>query len=118
METRLPLILVDAGLPDPAANEWVCDDHGARLHRPDLSWPAWKVALDYDGRHHRERDDEASVRAGRASDWRQRQDESRRDVLSDHGWSYRVFSAFDVFRRADVIVERVRLLLRRAGAPV
>jgi very-short-patch-repair endonuclease len=118
METRLRLILIGAGLPDPAVNEWVRDGYGAPIHRPDLSWPQWKVALDYDGRHHRERDDEESVWAGQASDWRQRQDESRRDLLGDHGWAYRVFSSFDVFRRADVVVERVRLLLRRAGAPV
>lgn len=118
METRLRLLVVEAGLPDPLVNEWVRDEHGAPLHRPDLSWPRWKVALDYDGRHHRQRDEEEAVRTGQASDWRQRQDESRRDLLADHGWAYRVFSSFDVLRRSGLAAERVRVLLRRNGAPV
>ena len=118
METRLRLMLVAAGLPEPVVNVWVLDEYGARIHRPDLSWPEWKVAVDYDGRHHGQNDSEDTVRAGQASDWRQRQDESRRDVLGDLGWAYRVFTSFDVLRRSDVSTERVRMLLRRAGAPV
>ena len=118
METRLRLLLVEAGLPEPLVNEWVRDDHGVPPHCPDLSWPQWKVAVDYDGRLHRERDEEDVVRTGQASDWRHRQDESRRDVLGDQGWAYRACSSFDVLRRGAMTAERVRMLLRRGGAPV
>lgn len=118
METRLRLLLEDAGLPEPVVNEWVKASDGTPLHRPDLSWPQWRVAVDYDGRHHDDRDRERDVRAGRASDWRARQDQSRRDLLTDDGWAFRVFTAFDVLGRGEITVERVRRLLRRAGAPV
>jgi very-short-patch-repair endonuclease len=74
------------------------------------------VAVDYDGAHHEQRDDDAAVRAGRASDWRQRQDQSRRDLLADLGWVFRVLTSFDIFRRPGQTVERVRETLRRAGA--
>ncbi|MGV8848543.1 MAG: hypothetical protein ACOH16_03260 [Propionibacteriaceae bacterium] len=110
---------IEAGLPDPAVNEWVRGSSPAhpRTVRTCLGRDGRWRSTTTDGTTGRD-DEEDSVRAGQASDWRQRQDESRRDVLGDLGWAYRVFSGFDVFRRADVGVERIRLLLRRAGAPV
>ena len=88
------------------------------LHKPDLSWPRWRVAADYDGRHHSERDREEDVRAGRASDWRLRQDTASRELLDSIGWRLRVFTSFDVYRRPERSVERMRSTLRLAGAPV
>lgn len=79
------LLIADAGLPEPSVNEWIVDDAGAPIHKADLSWPQWRVAVDYDGVHHQRRDGEAEVREGRASDWRQRQDQSRGDLLTDLG---------------------------------
>jgi hypothetical protein len=52
METRLRLLLRTSGLPRPSVNEPVHDQGGQWVHTPDLSWPRWKVALDYDGAHH------------------------------------------------------------------
>jgi len=118
METRLRLIFLAAGLPEPEVNHWVRLPDGTGIHCPDLSWPRWRVAADYDGRHHRDTDDEEDVRLGRASDWRQRTDNTRRDQLDDIGWTLRVFTSFDVYRRPDASAERMRTVLRRAGAPV
>lgn len=118
METRLRLLFADAGLPEPEVNQWVRLADGTPVHKPDLSWPQWRVAADYDGRHHAERDLDADVRAGRASDWRQRQDSSRRDLMELAAWRLRVFTSFDVFRRQELSVERMRMALREAGAPV
>lgn len=118
METRLRLIFEDAGLPEPVVNRWVTRDHGDPIHCPDLSWPAWRVAADYDGGHHADRDSENDVRRRRASDWRQRQDTSRRDLLEEVGWILRVFTSFDVFRAPERAVERMRTALRMAGADV
>lgn len=118
METRMRLLFAEPGLPEPMVNQWIVDGDGAPIHKADLSWPQWRVAIDYDGRHHHQRDDEDAVHAGRASDWRQRQDESRRDLLADLGWVFRVLTSFDIFRRPELTIERVRVTLRRAGAPV
>lgn len=54
METRFRLVVIDAGIPEPAVNEDVVDDAGTFLGRPDLSWPDVRIALEYDGDHHRE----------------------------------------------------------------
>jgi hypothetical protein len=118
METRLRLVFVETGLPQPEVNRWVRLPDGTGVHCPDLSWPQWRVAADYDGAHHFDRDDVEDVRIGRASDWRQRTDITRRDQLDDIGWTLRVFTSFDVYRRALLSAERMRMALRRAGAPV
>lgn len=118
METRLRLMFAEAGLPEPEVNQWVRDADGHPIHQPDLSWPRWKVAADYDGAHHAQRDSDEAVRTGRASNWRQRQDNSRRDVMDDAGWRFRVFTALDVYGRRDLAVERMRRTLRAAGAPL
>lgn len=52
METRLRLLIVRGGLPRPDANRDVVVD-GAWLARPDLSYPGLRIAIEYDGDHHR-----------------------------------------------------------------
>jgi hypothetical protein len=118
METRLRLIFADAGLPEPVVNRWVTRDDGSGIHCPDLSWPAWRVAADYDGRHHADRDSTDEVRRGHASDWRKRQDTSRGELLEEAGWILRVFTSYDVFRAPERATERMRAALRKAGADV
>lgn len=56
METWLRLAVVDAGFPEPELQVEVSDHHGRFLGRVDMAWPAHRVALEYDGDHHRERD--------------------------------------------------------------
>lgn len=102
----------------PQVNVWVRDSGGEPIHRPDLSWPRWRVAADYDGAHHFEQDDTSAVLAGRRSNWRRRHDISRQDQLMDAGWQLRVFTAYDLITRHERSVERMRSTLRRAGAPV
>lgn len=118
METRLRLIFEDAGLPEPTVNEWVRDANGDPVHRPDLSWPTWKVAADYDGTHHNDRDSLEDVRDGRRSNWRQRQDASRHDLLDEVDWALRVFTSFHVLRAPEIGVRRMRDALRLHGADV
>jgi hypothetical protein len=45
----------------------VLDGGGGYLHTPDLSWPRWRVAVDYDGAHHFAPDP-----PGREDQWRRR----------------------------------------------
>jgi hypothetical protein len=52
-ETRLRLLLVRAGLPEPRANIDVTTRDGRRIGRGDLVWPEWRTVTEYDGEQHR-----------------------------------------------------------------
>ncbi|GAA3675817.1 hypothetical protein GCM10023081_12760 [Arthrobacter ginkgonis] len=102
-ETKLRLALAEVGLPEPALGLVVCDGFGRPVLFPDLAFPDYRVAVQYDGGHHL-----ASAQA--ASDVRR---ESRTLVL---GWKSVVVT------RADVVdgdyapaARRVRQELRRRG---
>ncbi|MEU6073120.1 DUF559 domain-containing protein [Micromonospora sp. NPDC047074] len=77
METRLRLVLHDAGLPPPTAQHDVHGTHSRRvrvfLGRVDLAYPRWQIAIEYEGDHHRERvhfqRDVARLNALRAAGW-------------------------------------------------
>jgi hypothetical protein len=53
METRLRLLIVRAGLPEPVIGHVVYSKHGDYVGRPDLAYPDEKVAIEYEGDHHR-----------------------------------------------------------------
>ena len=86
METRLRLLLLDAGVPVATAQFEVRDLAGALLGRVDLAWPALRLAVEYDGDQHRDpqqfRDDVARLNALRLA-----------------GWTVLRFTADDVLRR-------------------
>jgi hypothetical protein len=103
METRLRLLLVLAGLPRPVANRDVVA-HGGWIARPDLSYPELKIAIEYDGDHHR------------VSRRQWQNDIGRRRVLEEEGWLVLVFTADDVLRRGDDTVRRVRSALAQGRA--
>lgn len=56
METWLRLAVVDAGFTEPLVNIEVHDPDGVFLGRVDLAWPELRIALEYDGDHHRHRE--------------------------------------------------------------
>ncbi|OII37348.1 hypothetical protein BIU98_16290 [Curtobacterium sp. MMLR14_010] len=56
METWFRLAIVDAGFPEPELNVEVRDPDGRFLGRVDVAWPEHRIAFEYDGDHHRERD--------------------------------------------------------------
>lgn len=98
METRLRLLVVRSGLPRPVAGRDVVVD-GDWLARPDLSYPQLRIAIEYDGDHHR-------------VDRRQWQrDIARRRLLEDAGWLLIVVTADDVLRHPQALVERIRRAL-------
>lgn len=72
-ETGLRLDVIDAGFPEPELNLEVRDDAGHFLGRVDMAWPAYRIALEYDGDHHRERDafrhDQRRGNGFAVSDW-------------------------------------------------
>ncbi|MEU4775252.1 DUF559 domain-containing protein [Micromonospora sp. NPDC023644] len=103
MESRLRLLLLDAGLPPPTAQHDVRDATGRFVGRVDLAWPELRVAVEYDGDHHRER---AHFR----------QDVARLNALRAAGWVVLRFTADDVLRYRTRTVRLVTAALHeRAG---
>jgi hypothetical protein len=67
METRVRLLIVLAGLPEPKVNMIVRITNGKWRWRFDLCYPEYKLIIEYDGRRHHTR---GHVRGDAASNWR------------------------------------------------
>jgi hypothetical protein len=52
-ETRLRLLVVRAGFPRPQTQLRVYDQYGALIGEVDMGWRELKIALEYEGDHHR-----------------------------------------------------------------
>lgn len=98
-ETWLRLLLIDAGLPVPATQIPALDGSWPVAFL-DMGWEQYKVAVEYDGDHHR-------------TDRRQyRKDQRRLRKLEEMGWIVIRVIAGDT---ADDAVRRVRGALTRRG---
>jgi very-short-patch-repair endonuclease len=95
MESRLRMLIVLAGLPEPVVNLEVRDDHGVARMRLDLSYPRWKVAVEYDGRQHVEV----------VHQWER--DIDRREDLDRGDWRLVVVTSRGIYREPQRTVERV-----------
>ncbi|MGW7682562.1 DUF559 domain-containing protein [Kribbella sp. NPDC054772] len=105
MESRLRLIIVLNGLPEPRIGHVVTDSAGGWIARPDLSYPELKVAIEYDGQHH----------LGDARQWRQ--DIRRRENLEREGWLVRVITAYELLQTPGTVVARISEDLRTRRHP-
>ena len=70
-ESKLRCLIVRAGLPEPALNQDVYDDHGRFLGCFDLVYPDLKVAIEYNGLIHvgNYAEDVERIAALRAAGW-------------------------------------------------
>jgi hypothetical protein len=101
METRMRLLIIDAGLPVPVVQHEVRTADGTFVGRVDLAYPEWKIAIEYEGDHHRERD-------------QFRRDVARVNALREAGWLVLRFTADDLFRQPDRLLRQVaRAILDR-----
>lgn len=102
-ETRLRLAIGRLGLPEPVLSYVVQDHTGGELAWPDVAFPAFKVAVNYDGRHHLQE--------------RQRESDIRRDEsLAAIGWTSVTVTAGHVRTWGyDGCAQRVLDALTRAG---
>lgn len=98
METRLRMLMVLAGLPEPVVNHIVYDENGGWARRYDLSYPELKLIIEYDGRQHAENDEQ----------WDR--DIDRRESLDGDAWR------LIVIRSKGIYVEPYRTLTRIADA--
>lgn len=102
MESRLRMLIVLAGLPEPKVNLTFGDEHGLQLRRYDLCWPEARLVVEYDGRQHIERE----------SHWES--DLERREKIEDDQWRILIVTAKGVYRTPEATLVKIhRLLLQR-----
>lgn len=104
METRLRLLLVLAGLPEPVVNHVVRDDAGHWQRRFDLCYPDLRLIVEYDGRQH----------AADPAQWRE--DVIRREWLDEEGWRILVILSDGIYVRPEQTLRRVHRALQERGA--
>ncbi len=105
METRMRMLIVLAGLPEPEVNHKVRDEYGRVTRRFDLSYPSVRLIVEYDGRQH------AEVRRNWESDLK------RREELDDAGWRILVVTSDGIYKNPGETVERVHKALRKQAWP-
>lgn len=95
METRLRMLLVLAGFPEPRVNHMIREMDGHPVRRYDLSWPEIRLIVEYDGRHHVERIEQWEV------------DLQRREAIDDNGWRLLVVTSRAIYAEPERTVDRV-----------
>ena len=102
-ETRLRLLLVRAGLPEPIVNCEVPCLQAGRVFHVDLGYDKEKVAVEYDGAVHVGNREQMAI------------DANRRRLLQDQGWTI-ITVTTEQLRTPDQIVRSVEsaLLARRS----
>lgn len=103
METRVRLLLIFAGFPLPEVNRQI--RHRWGHYRPDLSWPDLRLAVEYDGQHHR----------SDLGQWDR--DIRRREWFQAQGWRVITLVARDVYRRPEESIRRIYTAWRECGGP-
>jgi very-short-patch-repair endonuclease len=104
METRLRMLIVLAGLPEPRVDFRILDEHGRVLLRFDLSYPDLKILVEYDGRQHRDDLDQ----------WDH--DVDRQAWFQAEGWLHVPVFSRGIYRDPARTVARVEAALRSRGA--
>ncbi|KIS28994.1 hypothetical protein TV39_02455 [Arthrobacter sp. SPG23] len=101
-ETLLRLAVVRAGLPEPELNVPIIGDDGRHHHEPDLSYPKYKVGIEYEGEHHGE---EGQVV----------RDIARSERYVALGWTEVRISNRHMVNKAKPAVSKIRTALVQAG---
>ena len=103
-ETRLRLLVVLAGLPEPKVNLIMRARDGEWMRRYDMAYEEWRTLLEYDGRRHAEDSEQ----------WHS--DIYRREELDRMGWRIIVVTSDGIFQEPRRTLERIRTALLDAGA--
>jgi hypothetical protein len=98
-ESELRVWVIEAGLPAPSVNVAVFDKRGRFLAQPDLTWRDKRLALEYEGDHHR-------------TDPKQwHADLERFARLQEHGWTVLRAAAEDYRRPGRLLARLARILI-------
>jgi very-short-patch-repair endonuclease len=100
MESRLRMLLVDAGLPPPQVQYPVQDPARRRAVWLDLAYPEYLVGIEYEGADHTDPD-------------RVLRDVGRYTRLVDAGWRIYRYTKFEIYRERDRIVTEITRVLAR-----
>ncbi|MBW8732316.1 MAG: hypothetical protein JF622_15445 [Terrabacter sp.] len=106
METRLRLLIVLAGLPEPEVDHRVHDGDGTLVRRYDLSYLPFRLIIEYDGRQHAESDEQ----------WLS--DIGRDETLDGEQIRRLVIVSRDIYSTPGNTLARITRAMRRAGMPV
>jgi hypothetical protein len=104
MESRLRMLMVLAGLPEPQVNRIVRDGAGNWEKRFDLCYPDLMLVIEYDGRQHAQSDDQ----------WGR--DIDRREDLDGDGWRLIVVRSNGIYVEPLRTLERIADAMRARGA--
>lgn len=102
MESRVRMLIVLAGLPEPTTNHILRYADGDWRRRLDLCYVSDRIVVEYDGRHH-------------LNTTQRRSDLLRREELEREGWLFIVLVSEDVYDEPAATVERVRTALADRG---
>lgn len=105
METRLRLLIVLAGLPEPRVNLEIRD--GAFRTRVDLCYPELRLVIEYDGQQHRAEDLDQWDRDNERGGW-----------FTDNDWELLPVISRGIYRRPQETLDRVCAAIRRRGGVV
>lgn len=103
METRLRMLLVLAGLPEPRINALVGTGDGMLKREHDLVYAASRTAVEYDGQQHAQ------------EQWER--DLERREEADDDGWRILTVVSKGIYRRPDLTLEKIHRVLLERGEP-
>jgi REase_MTES_1575 len=106
METRVRLLIVLAGLPEPSVNVIVRGEDGSWRMRFDLCYLEQRLIVEYDGRQH----------ADSQEQWER--DIYRREDLDRMDYRLLVVTSRAVYHEPERTLERVRAALRERGVRV
>lgn len=104
-ESRLRMLIVLAGLPEPVVNYIIRTADGQWQWRFDLCYPTLKLIIEYDGRQHAEN----------ASQWSK--DIRRREELERLGWTLIIINAEALNGDALGVLLRIRTALSDRDCP-
>lgn len=103
MESRLRMLIVLCGLPEPEVNREVRDEHGNVIMRFDLCYADCRLIVEYDGRQH----------ADRAKQWLH--DVKRREKLDQASWQIIIVTSEGIYQKPGETIERVLRALKGRG---
>jgi hypothetical protein len=106
MESRLRLLFVLAGLPEPVVNFDVLDADGHVRYRLDLSFPDQMLAFEFEGRHH----------VDVVKQWER--DIVRREDLEAEGWRFVLVTSSKLYAAPADVLARIVAAMADRGVPV